>query len=178
MSPDLPGCPDCGCPLRKESLPGTHSYRCQACGGSLEGFSPFRRALAEGVGQHLWVAAAGGPEIRPCPYCSRPMRTPDPGDADFPRGLGICRGCEQVWIPTSAEPWLAERRAAGPTAAPATPAGPTECPNCGAPYEPDPTGRCRYCRAQLAAPPAPVIVIEQPAPATRGTWWDLLGRPL
>lgn len=176
MPSDDPGCPACRTPLRKDPL-GRHSYRCQTCGGTLEGFYPFRSSLAEGLGQHLWVAAAEGREVEPCPYCYRPMRSPADG-GEIPGGLGICRGCEQVWVPGSAASWVAAHADRGPDGAVARLNAPAECPNCGAPYEPDQDGRCRYCRVQLTTAPAAVIVFEQPSPSAHGGLWGLLDRPL
>ena len=180
MPPAPPDCPACRVPLRRPAGPGPGPYRCPACAGTLEGFSPFRAGLAEGAAQRLWVACAGGAAGDPCPYCNRPLRIPV--DADAPPGLGICRGCEQVWIPASALGWVtghaAPGRPAGPPPAAAS-APPADCPNCGAPAETDPEGRCRYCRVQITAPPPPVIIFEQPAaPAGRGGFWGLLDRPL
>lgn len=171
-----PGCPSCRSPLRKDPL-GRNSYRCQTCSGILEGFSPFRVALADGLGQRLWVAAAEGREIEPCPYCSRPMRSPGEVEGEVPKGLGICRGCEQVWIPGPAAGWVAGQAAKGPDGISGRISAPAECPNCGAPYDPDPSGRCHYCRTELAAPEAPVVVFEQSAPSAGGLW-GLLERPL
>jgi hypothetical protein len=89
--------------------------------------------------------------------------------------MALCHTCQQVWVPVSAADWLAANAAniggkAGQTgvASPltATPP-PSECANCGAPYEPDEAGRCRYCRAQISAPAPIVFTVEETTPSGR-----------
>ena len=161
-------CPECGAPLQRDPG-GSHRLDCAACGGHLLGLSPFEQLLAEGVGSRLWVASKDGVPGGPCPWCSRAMTAPvesDPAGTDWPPGLLMCHLCQQVWVPAGARPWMAAHASptgaglygAGAAVAPAL----TECPTCGAPLEPDDMGRCRYCRAQVAAP-RPVVVELQPA---------------
>ena len=149
---------------------GGRSLSCPSCSGVLCGLSPFERMLTPGLGARVWVASASaaGPAGGACPYCRRPMHTPEPAAADLPAGLQVCRLCEQVWVPDSAREWVAAHAAPGSAGSGApgagggsagsvggAPAG--RCPNCGAPLEPDPAGRCRFCRTQVAAP-APVVI--------------------
>ena len=143
---------------------------CPDCHGRLMGLSPFEHRLSPGVGSRVWVGAASGSPAGPCPYCSKAMRRPD-GDPDAAAGLAVCRTCQEVWIPASAADWMTAH--AGPAPGPdggheAAPA-PTECANCGAPYQPDEEGRCKWCQAQIGAP-QPVVVLMQPAPASN---WEL-----
>jgi len=132
-------------------------YACGSCRGHLVGLAPFTHEHADG--RHLWVASAEAPETGTCPICRGAMRAP----AGAPDGLLVCRRCEQVWVPAAADGQLP---AAGPAAgAPPPPraAHPDECPECGAPWAPDPGGRCRYCREQLSAGDQQLVVIERPA---------------
>ena len=156
-----PSCPECGAPLQRDPA-GSHRLDCAACGGSLHGLSPFEQLLAEGVGARLWVASKDGPAGVACPWCSRPMTAPVAPDS--PAGLVMCHLCQQVWVPAGAGSWMAAH--ASPAAvATGTATGPgraTECAICGAPLDPDDMGRCRYCRAQVAAP-RPIVVELQPA---------------
>jgi hypothetical protein len=135
-------------------------YACAECRGHLVGLAPFEREHADG--RRLWVASAEGAEAGTCPLCSGPLLAPAVVDgATVGGGLAFCRRCEQVWVPAEAEPALApaattERGGADPVRA-----HPDECPECGAPWAPDPAGRCRYCREQLAAGDQPVLIIER-----------------
>jgi hypothetical protein len=157
---------------------------CGRCRGRMVGLSPFERLLQDGVGAAVWVASASGEPGPPCPFCSRPMRRvpaeagPD-GLATYSErgadGLAVCRTCQEVWVPASAAGWMHEH---------AAPHGeeagcrwsesvlPCECPNCGAPLQPDPLGRCRYCHAQVSAP-APIVI--EPPGEDAGPGHDLLG---
>ena len=154
-------CPDCGTPLTVSSVNGGRTLDCPSCHGRMYGLSPFERLLADGVGARVWTGAAEGGPAGLCPYCSGGMHRPD-ADPDAAAGLAVCRSCQQVWVPCSASGWMSAH--AAPTAvAGAAGAVPSECTNCGAPYRPDEDGRCRWCRAQIAAP-QPLVVLMQPEP--------------
>ena len=155
-------CPDCGVPLSVSAASGSRVLDCPSCHGRLYGLSPFERLLADGVGVRVWTGAADGSPAGPCPYCSAPMRRPD-GDPDAPPGLCVCRMCQEVWVPASAEGWMDGHAAPSAAGAGAPRSVPTECANCGAPYQPDEDGKCRWCHAQIAAP-QPVVMLMQPAP--------------
>lgn len=155
-------CPDCSAQLSVVAANGTRTLDCRACGGRLYGLSPFERLLAEGVGARVWTGASGGTPAGPCPYCSVPMHRPD-GDPDSPPGAAVCRACQEVWVPTGAADWMAAHAAAGSAGVAPPAAAPSECSNCGAPYQPDEDGRCHWCHAQIAAP-QPLVMIMEPEP--------------
>jgi hypothetical protein len=137
---------------------GGVSYACGACRGHLLGLAPFERRHP-GEGRHIWVAAQTGTVAGRCPFCTRDLVAP--AMPDPPPGVAVCRLCEQVWVPAGAEAWFAGRdQPAAPAAAPARPSHPDACPGCGAPWAPDPGGRCRYCKEQLAGSDAPTAIIE------------------
>jgi hypothetical protein len=96
-------------------------------------------------------------------------------DASLPAGLAACHTCQQVWVPASAGDWLAAHLAAG-AARPSADTPPVECSHCGAPFQPDDDGRCRYCRAQIADRPPIVVLASPPAalPARTGVLGPLV----
>ena len=127
-----------------------------------------RERIEEGVGSRVWVACAATAQSGPtCPYCSQSMRSPDP-QPGLPAGLAVCRLCQQVLVPASASEWMTQyavTAAAGGIGGPPAADGtflPSECSSCGAPYEPDENGRCRYCHTQIAAIQAPVVLEANP----------------
>lgn len=146
---------------------------CPSCSGHLYGLAPFERMLADGVGPRVWTGSAEGSTAGPCPYCSGAMHRPD-GDADAPSGLAVCRTCQEIWVPASADGWMAAHAFAGASssgAAPgatAAPAAPVECPTCGAPFQPDDDGKCHWCHTQIGAPEPAVVFVETPQPASSG----------
>ena len=145
---------------------------CPSCSGHLYGLAPFERMLADGMGARVWTGSAEGSTGGPCPYCSAAMHKSD-GDADAPAGLAACRTCQEIWVPASADAWMTAHAAAGSAdgASPApgaAAAAPTECPTCGAPYQPDGDGRCRWCHTQIGAPEPLVVFLPQPEPAPSG----------
>jgi hypothetical protein len=156
-------CPGCGQALTRIVDHGVHC-RCAGCGGQLLGLRPFEKLLAEGEGARIWVASEDGQAAGNCPFCEQSMRAL-PASAG-PEGLAVCRICEQVWIPASAEPWIREHAAGGAAAGP-TPAPelPSQCGECGAPWQPDDMGRCPYCRAQLTESAVAVVI-----PGVAGPW--------
>jgi len=122
------------------------------------GVSPFAHTLAEGIGARLWVASEDGAPGGPCPFCARPMRQVPPQD-DGSAGIAACHRCEQVWVPPSAGAWVAAH-AARPAAGSEPPAEHSlRCDGCGAPWEPDGDGRCRFCHVQLSTPQAVVVTL-------------------
>ena len=133
------------------------------------GLAPFEHLLAAGVGSRVWIGAAEGAPAGPCPFCRAPMRHPD-GDPDAAPGLAVCRTCQEIWVPATAKEWLTAHTAAtngeageAPDAA-SVRAAPSQCGNCGAPFQPDEDGRCHWCQAQIAAPQPIVMLMEPPAP--------------
>jgi hypothetical protein len=123
------------------------------------GLAPFEREHPVD-GRRLWVAAEQGTAAGTCPFCTGALLAPVL-DGAAP-GIAVCRRCEQVWVPAGAEQRLAPATAAATTPeAAARPLHPDECPECGAPWAPDPAGRCRYCREQLSADDQPVLIIER-----------------
>jgi len=133
------------------------------------GLAPFEHLLADGVGSRVWIGAAEGGPAGPCPFCQAPMHRPD-GDAEAPAGLEVCRTCQQIWVPAAAGPWLTAHAAppaggsgSGPDAA-SVMAAPSECSNCGGPYQPDEDGRCHWCQAQIGAPQPIVMLVDSPPP--------------
>ncbi len=142
-------------------------YACGGCRGRLVGLSPFEREHP-GDGRRLWLASEAGTDAdATCPFCSGRLRTPAVDSP--PPGLAVCRRCEQVWVPADAAASLATvtppPNGGGEDAAgPAPKAHPDACPECGAPWAPDPGGRCRYCREQLTAD-QPVVIIERLGPS-------------
>ena len=154
-------CPGCSGAMHRV-VDGGVRYTCAECRGHLVGLAPFEREHA-GDGRRLWLASRDGQPSGVCPFCTGSLRTPAV-DAP-PPGLAVCRPCEQVWVPTTAEAALSGPAAAptGRSAAPPQRTHPDECPECGAPWAPDPSGRCRYCREQLANAEQPIVIIEQVA---------------
>jgi Zn-finger nucleic acid-binding protein len=162
MPNDQPLCPGCGSPMNRVADRGVRN-QCPGCGGLLFGLSPFERRLKEGVGARVWVASSQSGLPGPaCPFCNQSMRQPA-ADGQAPAGLAMCHTCEQVWVPASATEWMNAN--AAPDAAPfpaSAAAPPAQCSNCGAPFQPDDSGRCHFCHAQLAAPPEPVFIEMTP----------------
>ena len=158
-------CPDCASELSVADDHGSRTLVCPSCQGRLVGLSPFEHALEEGVGARVWVGAAGGPPAGPCPYCTQPMRQPA-ADADAGPGLAVCRTCQEIWVPAGAGAWMAAHAAPGQTSPLSARPAPTECANCGAPYQPDEEGHCRFCHAQIAAPQPMVMIMQETAPAS------------
>ena len=145
---------------------------CPSCSGHLYGLAPFEHMLADGVGPRVWTGSAEGSTGGPCPYCSGPMHKPD-GDADAPPGLLVCRLCQEIWVPASAADWMAEHAAVGASGdvpAAGAAAAPTECPTCGAPFQPDGDGKCHWCHTQIGAPEPTVVFVETPEPAPAGSF--------
>jgi len=136
-------------------------YVCGSCHGHVTGLAPFERGHP-GSGRSIWVASDGGTPAGRCPFCARDLVAP--AMADPPPGLGVCRRCEQVWVPAVAEAWFGGRDQVVTGEARATvPAGHGDsCPGCGAPWAPDPAGCCRYCRQQLAGGSPTTVIIEAP----------------
>ena len=152
-------CPGCGAAMARLTDHGIH-YECAACSGRMVGFVPFEKLLAAGEGQRIWQACEQGQAAGRCPFCAHDLHAPSTG---APAGLALCRQCAQVWIPSDAQQWLSSQAATPATAAADASAAPDAHPHdgleCGAPWEPDERGRCRYCKTQLAQPPAPVVVM-------------------
>ena len=141
---------------------------CPSCSGHLYGLAPFERLLADGVGARVWTGSAEGSTGGPCPYCSAAMRKPD-GDDGAPKGISVCRTCQEIWVPASAGDWIAAHASTGSSAAAAAPAAaPAECPTCGAPFQPDDEGHCHWCHAQISAPAPVVVFMSSPEPAPSG----------
>jgi hypothetical protein len=158
-------CPLCGTAMA-DATSQSSGRTCRSCGARLIGLAPFERLLQEGVGNGVWIACAETPRSGPaCPFCQQGMHQPPP-EAVMPKDLSVCRLCQQVLVPASATEWMTQfalsAPGAGPVAAPA-PATPTDCSNCGAPYEPDENGCCRYCHAHR--------VRRQPLRRTPGFDW-------
>jgi hypothetical protein len=141
----------------------------------LIGLSPFEKLLQDGVGARVWVGSSEGEPGARCPFCTQAMRQPAP-DAEAPAGLAVCHTCQQVWMPSLAADWL-NANGAHIEGAPAFTAAatPTECANCGAPYQPDDVGRCRFCHSQIAAPTPIVFEVDQPAVPSASFRGGLLG---
>jgi hypothetical protein len=157
-------CPGCGEAMVRVVDGGVH-YSCTHCRGRLVGLAPFEREHADG--RRLWVAAADGAPAGPCPFCAGALLAPTL-DGTAP-GIAVCRRCEQVWVPADADQRLAPVATAAEPQAAARPLHPDQCPECGAPWAPDPAGRCRYCREQLAAADQPVVIIERAGAPGLGT---------
>jgi hypothetical protein len=131
-------------------------HECRACDGVLEGLVPFQDQVQPTEARHIWRDSEEGPAVGACPFCGGELRAPKDGDA---AGIAVCRLCEQVWVPKSAEPWMRVHAAARANQASHVPPVPEDCTNCGAPYSPDERGLCRFCHAQLSAP-THVVVVE------------------
>lgn len=155
-------CPDCASVLSVAAEQGARMLICPSCQGRLIGLSPFEHALEEGVGAGVWMGAASGSPAGACPYCSQAMRRPDADSAADP-SLAVCRTCQEIWVPAGAAAWMTAHSVSGAASPLAAVPAPTECANCGAPFEPDEEGRCHFCHAQIATP-RPVVMIMQPAP--------------
>jgi hypothetical protein len=150
MSYEAALCPQCATPMHRVVDHGIR-YGCAACAGHLLGLVPFRHLLRDGEGGRIWVASEAGELTGACPFCGQPMREV-PASAGGPAGMAVCRTCEQVWIPGSAEGWLADHAPHGVDGLVRLPVLPSECNDCGAPWQPDDMGRCPFCHAQLTAP--------------------------
>jgi Zn-finger nucleic acid-binding protein len=169
MATDPTQCPGCGAAMVTSTTGGVR-YQCPSCGGRLIGLSPFEKLLQDGVGARVWVASNGGEPGARCPFCTQAMRQ---AAADGATGLAVCHTCQQVWVPSSATDWMNANSAHADGAPAFTEAtgSPTECANCGAPYQPDELGQCRFCHSQISAPTPIVFEVDQPAvpnPAFRG----------
>ena len=168
-------CPDCGTSLTVASGGvggGGRTLVCPSCSGHLYGLAPFERMLSEGVGSRVWTGSSEGSTGGPCPYCSAAMRKPD-GDADAPKGISVCRTCQEIWVPSSADAWIQSHAAPGAGGAAgvaAAGAGPAECPTCGAPFQPDGDGRCHWCQTQISAPEPVVVFVPAAEPAPSGSF--------
>ena len=165
-------CPDCGMSLAVASVPsggagGGRTLVCPSCSGHLYGLAPFERMLSDGVGPRVWTGSSEGSTGGPCPYCSAAMRKPD-GDADAPKGISVCRTCQEIWVPASADAWMQSHAAAGSAGVAPSAATPTECQTCGAPFQPDPDGRCHWCHTQITAAEPVVVFMPSPEPAPAG----------
>jgi hypothetical protein len=168
------GCPGCGASMVRVVDSGVR-YSCGSCRGHLVGLAPYEREHP-GQGRQIWMAAQSGPVAGTCPFCSRDLVAP--ALPEPPPGVAVCRLCEQVWVPADAEAWLRGRDVpaspeAATAAAPAR-SHPDSCPGCGAPWGPDPAGRCRYCKEQLAGSSTATVIIEG-APRRAGALDVLLG---
>jgi Zn-finger nucleic acid-binding protein len=171
-------CPDCGSALNPVDAGAGHTLVCRSCRGRVVGLSPFERLVGTSTGALVWRAAADGAPGGNCPYCSRPMHRPDGGGSNGDGGLGaagagitVCRLCREVWLPAGSSDWM-DAHGAGAHSFDAGPGGGAsgECDNCGAPWQPDEDGRCRFCHTQLTAPAPMVMIVNTPAtPASR---WD------
>jgi hypothetical protein len=171
MTSDAPRCPGCGDVMTRVTDHGVRCA-CSGCSGRLLGLRPFEQLLQEGVGARLWMASEAGEPAGVCPFCGQALRAP-PASAGGPDGLAMCRVCQQVWVPGPAQSWIAAHASAPADGGPVPLAvQPTRCEECGAPWQPDDMGRCRYCHVQLTAP-APVVVFETPPAPTPAS--DLLG---
>jgi hypothetical protein len=122
---------------------------CPACHGFAVTIWLLDELLVDGAGGAVWRASATADrDGDPCPSCRKPMAmVTGPGDA----AVQVCRGCEVVWVDVDAQKRLPARAElkSDPALADSNGTGsamPTECPNCGAPYEPNLDGRCTYCR--------------------------------
>jgi len=157
-------CPGCGAGM-SHLVDGTVRHECPSCAGRVVGLAPFERMLEDGLGSREWVASAEGAPGPFCPFCGGQMHL-------APGGTAMCRLCQQVWIPAGAQAWMSAHAAGGNAAAwPApAPARPATCENCGAPFQPDENGQCKFCQAQLEAPPAPVIIFNE-APDPQPAAW-------
>ena len=166
MPTDPAPCPGCGNLMQVSASHGVR-YECPGCHGRVLGLSPFEQMLQDGVGPKVWVASSDGEPGALCPFCANHMRQPA-ADAGAPAGLAVCRTCQQVWIPASASDWMAANAAPNvtPDAAVAA-AQPTECSNCGAPFQPDDLGQCHYCHAQITAP-TPIVFEVAPTSVHTG----------
>jgi hypothetical protein len=178
MASDDARCPGCGCRMRRVTDHGVHS-ECESCGGRLLGLSPFEQLLQDGVGQRIWVASTDGPPGPTCTICSGPMRL---AVADgVPEGLAVCHLCQQVFVPAVASGWMAAHARDTEAAAAIRQAPPEHCENCGAPFQADELGRCRFCHTQLVAP-QPIEINIQPAAGSGDKLVDalasLLTRPV
>ena len=156
---DTVECPGCGRPMTRVAYHGVH-HQCGACGGRLIGLVPFQEELVRIDAARIWRASETGAPTGRCPFCSGAMHAPD-GEVGT-GGLAVCRRCEQVWVPKTAEPWMDAHAAPRPSDESRPRQSHAEtCANCGAPFSPDEDGRCHYCRAELVDS-EPVVVIFQP----------------
>ncbi|MBV9661845.1 MAG: hypothetical protein JO337_11880 [Acidimicrobiales bacterium] len=113
--------------------------------------------MPEGEGARMWVASNEGTDAAPCAFCARPTKA-------APEGVCFCHRCQEVWVPPGFVVPNPPPAVSGLLPAPAA----TRCGNCGAPIEPDEMGRCRYCRAQVAAPQPIVVEIDSGARSGSG----------
>lgn len=139
---------------------GIH-HECGACHGRLEGLVPFHESLAPADGAGVWRTSKTGPCVGRCPFCHGELRAPD-GDAGT-AGLAVCRACEQVWVPDGAATWMHDHAPAVPPDGHGRHRDHVDgCDYCGAPFSPDPQGRCRYCRTPLPELNRVVIAVRPP----------------
>jgi len=147
------------CPLGDgrlvESLANGRHETCPGCKGFAVTIWLLDELLVDGVGGAIWRASEGaGADGHPCPGCRKPMRRVT---GPKPATLEVCRDCEVVWVDAAVQPLLPARPELAALAPLAASGGlgtsaPVVCPNCGAPFDADEEGECRYCRAKVAAP--------------------------
>ena len=161
------------CPLGDgplvESMSNGRHESCPGCKGFAVTIWLLDELLVDGAGGAIWRAAEqAGADGHPCPGCRRAMRR-----VTGPRGatVEVCRECEVVWVDAATQPLLPARPELAQLAALASSGGagtaaPLVCPTCGAPYSTDEDGRCRYCRATVAAPVLPTSAPDLAEEAT------------
>jgi hypothetical protein len=135
---------------------GVH-HDCASCGGQLMGLVPFQERLVPADAAAVWRGSKAGTAMGECPFCAGKLRTP--GAVAGAAGIAVCRRCEQVWVPKTATGWMSEHAERPEPSPPGTlRTHPDECATCGAPFSPDPEGRCRYCHQNLVVEPVVVAL--------------------
>src|SRR5205085_2097560 len=94
----VPNCPLCLIPLRTMRQREGIYFLCERCQGRAVAIPQIRRVAGDHFATQLLrtINQTQGPELRPCPFCSRPMKQFT--IAAPPLTLDACRSCAVVWF--------------------------------------------------------------------------------
>lgn len=158
-------CPTCHAALVARSTGPAPGQVCPSGHGCALTLPVFRSIVGPDAATAIWVAAdTAPPGAATCPFCHHPLHdvTAPPTQAGTAH-VSVCRPCVAVWVPAGQDALLpaAAPAAARGAEAPAI-AAPDRCEGCGAPWQPDADGACRYCHHRMNVP-AQVVVLHDGA---------------